>query len=367
MKYIALHGAYYPNNFGDVLILAIQSKWIKDQGLGVVLPYAESVYREQIKPAKAKGINGLKISDKVIYGAGGYLGEPLDKKIKWGFQFFKKHVLPAEYAIFSRKKLAIIGTGIGPISNIITKFEIKRICKHAQIISARDENSKKWLISNGISEEKIFLTSDVALTLQHSDIPVESIENANNLLNKLTGIKYGIHLTVDINSDMYGEKMSLLVQDTIRFLNAHPEIDPVFIIDNNNSTQNNTIEFIRNQVNNKGVVYRHENIWETVALLSKMDLIISNKLHVGIVGYTLGIKCVSYPYHLKTLNFYKQIEEEELCIPLLELQQDIVYNMLTDTLTEEWKKKRVEKREKVFPILEERARKNKEILVEFIK
>ena len=103
MGKVSLHGAYFPNNYGDVLILAIQAKWIKEiTGDEVVLPFATEVYREMIDVSEMSGKAGLIESDNLVYGAGGYLGEPHTNKWRWGFNFIKNHSLP--YKIAQKKQ-----------------------------------------------------------------------------------------------------------------------------------------------------------------------------------------------------------------------------------------------------------------------
>lgn len=206
-RLVSLHGAYHPNNYGDVLILAIQANWIKEiTGGSVVLPFATDIYRKIINSSPLLGLKGIKQSEKLIYGAGGYLGEPIESKWKWGFSFFKKHVLAAEYAKRNNIEYAIIGPGVGPLTNIFTRYEVKRISNNSKMIVVRDDESKEYLVKYGISPDKINVTADVALSLTNEDIPRNAVEMIENLLKDYEGLKYGIHVGVDIDSPIYGGK-----------------------------------------------------------------------------------------------------------------------------------------------------------------
>lgn len=366
-KTISLHGSYYPNNFGDVLILAIQAQWIREiTGKEVALPFATAVYRDTICSSSLKGIKALKNSSKLVYGAGGYLGEPLVKKWKWGFRNLKNHAIPAEYALLNKKKFAIIGPGVGPITNYFTRKEIIRICKKSSVLAVRDDESKEYLKEYGVPETKINVTSDVALTLKKSELPNWAREKSKNLFKKIDGYKYGIHIGTDFNSSTYGGQTRILVEECIDFLNNNEDITPVIIIDNDNVQQNKSANYIIDNVKRKCLIHKYKNIWETVAVLGDLDFVLTNKLHVGIVAYTLGAQCLSFPYHPKTQRFYKQIGEEEWCVPLLDITHGSVATLLDKSLDKDiqnnWKANRNEK----YPILLNLANRNKELLCEFL-
>lgn len=364
---ISLHGAYHPNNYGDVLIMAIQSKWIEEiTNKKVVLPFATKYYRDAIRPAEKMGKEGLNLSDKLIYGAGGYLGEPIENKWKWGFSFFKKHVYPAEFAIREKKEYAIIGTGIGPITNRFTRYELTRIIKNAKIVAVRDIESKIYLEKYGIIDKEITVTADVALSLEIEDLPQESIEKIKEKISLISGIKYGIHLGVDLNSELYGHKAKILYDKCIEFINSNETIAPILIVDNDNYQQNKSIEYLRSKINRECIIYKYEDIWEMTALLAELDAVLTNKLHVGIVSYTLGTLPISFPYHPKTKRFYKQIKQENLCIPLLESNVDDIEAILNNSLDRKWRADFFKSREQVLPELKEKSLENKKIMEEFL-
>lgn len=365
---IALHGAYHPNNYGDVLILALQAKWINDisKEYEVVLPYATDVYRKEIKSSKVKGLNGLFKSQKLIYGSGGYMGEPNSAKWKWGFSFFKKHFIPSYTFRIAKKPYAIIGTGVGPITNVLTKSEVKKIAKNASVIAIRDEESKEFLKKIGIDEKKIHVTVDVALSLKISDIDDKFIQKVKNILPKRKQLLYGIHIGVDRNSKQYSKQVDSIFRDVINFLNENPDIKPVLIIDNDNLQQNDAVNYLSTKLNQECIIYKHENIWETTAILAELDVVVTNKLHVGIVSYALGTIPISLPAHQKTVRFYKQIEREDLCIRLEDLKNNDLYKMMNKTLQEEWVGNYRKDYLEVHPHLQKKALINKQLLKEFL-
>ena len=75
--------------------------------------------------------------------------------------------------------------------------------------------------------------------------------------------------------------------------------------------------------------YQYTSAWQLCSLLNRCDLIITAKLHVGIVGSSLGKSCISFPIHAyKTKRFYEQINEDGRCIMLDRANKEVVYQQL---------------------------------------
>lgn len=364
---VALHGAYHPNNFGDVLILAIQTNWIKEiTNNEVALPFATQVYRDQIDVSSLSGVESVLKSKKIVYGAGGYLGEPTNNRWRWGFSFFKKHVKVADLGFKYDKEVAIVGTGVGEITNVFTKRKVKQICEKSKLIAVRDDESKDFLIRLGIDATKVNVTADVALSLTKESIPLDAYSTLPNtlLLNK-NKLKYGIHVGIDrISSNQ--ESTDNLFNDIVSFLNANLNIYPVLIIDNDNKVQNDAVDFFEKQLKGEYSIFRHKEIWETTAMLEKLDVVLTNKLHVGIVSYALKTIPIAIPYHPKTKRFYKQIQREDLCLDINNIQENAVYRLLNNTLNEQWKKEYWELYNVIRKELFVKALLNKELLKDFL-
>ncbi|XEC95509.1 polysaccharide pyruvyl transferase family protein [Paenibacillus tarimensis] len=328
-RIFALHGGCFTENFGDELLLAIHSKWVKEIINGdVVLPYAINIYDQEVNAIKLKGIGALKAAEKLIYSGGGYLGEPNHDQINWGYSFFKrKHFVPAEYFKLTKKPYAIIGAGAGPLTNKFTRKEVIRMCKNAEITAVRDEESKKFLCEYGVPSEKIHVTADLVLSLGLEDLDALKKSKAKAFLNNVEGKKLiGIHLAVSSENPNYGENAQIIQSSIVRFFNNNPDFIPVLIADKRNSSeQNQVIEELSKEFVHKYIVYKHSDIWLTCAILSQLDAVLTTKLHVGITAYSLGTKAFSVAAHQKTLRFYKQIEQNENCLPLEEIRSENVF------------------------------------------
>ncbi|UKS55700.1 polysaccharide pyruvyl transferase family protein [Exiguobacterium acetylicum] len=367
MNLTTLHGAYHPNNFGDVLILAIQTSWIKEITKGdVALPFATQVYREQIEVSSLKGIESIEKSGQIVYGAGGYLGEPPTQKWRWGFSFFKKHVQVADTGFKNNKDLAIVGTGVGEITNIFTKRKVKKICNRAKLIAVRDEESKTYLKKIGIDDSKINVTADVALSLTKDALPETAFDNLPTTIKSINeNLKYGIHIGIS-KTEQNRNSLENLFKDVLLFLNSRSDIHAVLIIDNDNKAQNDAVKYLSENLKNGYTIFRHKEIWETTAMLSSLDVVLTNKLHVGIVSYALGSIPIAIPYHSKTKRFYRQIKRDDLCLDINNIKSNQVYELLNNTLDDNWKREYkntydVERKELYRKSLE-----NKELLKGFL-
>ncbi|WP_153011574.1 hypothetical protein [Alkalithermobacter thermoalcaliphilus] len=76
---------------------------------------------------------------------------------------------------------------------------------------------------------------------------------------------------------------------------------------------------------------------------------------------------ISFPYHPKTIRFYKQIDQEELCTTILNIKNNSVLSMLERTLDKNWLKGFEEKRNLIHPKLMKKALLNKNYMKEFLK
>ncbi|GEL67568.1 polysaccharide pyruvyl transferase family protein [Marinilactibacillus psychrotolerans] len=366
MKFTSLHGAYFPNNYGDVLILAIQAKWIKElTGEEVSLPFATNVYRKTIEPINLAGKDSIIKSNYLIYGAGGYLGEPPLGRFKWSINFIRNHFKPAWIASRNNVPYSIIGTGAGPANVWIARQALKFITKRAEMIAVRDEESKIYLSQFLKNNNKINITADVALSLTKDDLNKEIVCKVKEQYLDFEGMKIGVHIGADRHAEDTGQNVQSVIDEIIQFFKDKPELTPVLIIDNNNKVQNEAVEYIKNEINRKCSIFKHEDIWETSALLSELDTVVTNKLHIGIVNYAMGNVPISFPYHSKTKRFYKQIGLENLCTPISEVEEQITYNSLSSVyknIKEGNKKKYQQKRSEMMRL----SLLNKKILKEVL-
>ncbi|WP_179189969.1 polysaccharide pyruvyl transferase family protein, partial [Candidatus Enterococcus testudinis] len=76
-------------------------------------------------------------------------------------------------------------------------------------------------------------------------------------------------------------------------------------------------------------VFDYSNPFEFINLISRVDSIVTPKLHVGIFGATYGKPIISFPLHPeKTLRYYSQIGYPEVSKSLFEVTESDIKIMI---------------------------------------
>lgn len=308
---LGIHGSYYGRNFGDTLIIKIIVDWVREYNpeIEITLPFIDSEKEAIEILGHTNKIIPFEELDGVIFCPGGYFGEPpgnFFQKVKWSIRNHKRHIQWNSLMYKKNIPFAIIGLGVGPLSVGFMKNNVIKLFSNTNYITVRDKYSKQFLKDWGIDEKQINQTTDVALTLQpKTDIVEEKNSVAlhfpatiwkdedqiNEFVNFIKNIKdkYNISYFEDINGQFSKTKNEKNIRNILKKYNIDFPI----------------------------VVY--ENPSQLIASLQKFEKIITSKLHIGIVGYSLGKKILSIPAHTKTIRFYEQIERSNFCIPFYEI------------------------------------------------
>ena len=79
----------------------------------------------------------------------------------------------------------------------------------------------------------------------------------------------------------------------------------------------------------------YDGIDRMLSILKRVDLIITQKLHVGILGCLLEKSVLSFTIDKeKTISFFKEIGYSERCIPLSQTDEDTVFEQLSKYYSE---------------------------------
>src|SRR5690625_2058195 len=90
---IALHGSYYSHNFGDVFLMALYTEWIRQANprARVKLPHAPADIQKAVGTSHSS-LKSLFRFHGLVYGGGGYFGEPQQNVRKWRRRNFLRHI-----------------------------------------------------------------------------------------------------------------------------------------------------------------------------------------------------------------------------------------------------------------------------------
>lgn len=376
-KLIGIHGAYYDNNFGDLLLIKIYENWVKkltsSQVLYPMVPKSQLAKFKYHFPNARIGLNSPRHWKALIYAGGGHFGEPNLSASSaygttWNKRFFKRHVLPAEVSIWTGIPYAVIGVGAGPLSNFFVRHEVKRILQNAKTLCVRDTVSKQFVKETLNIKSDVKVVPDAALSIDFSDIPEKSFESINNFLEPLKGMPLlGVHHPRDFLSQT--PQSESMRESLLECLKSSPEVVPVIFADNGDSEYSQTCEnlanFIQDSIGRKCLCLPFKGVWETVALISKLSAVLTTKLHIGIVAYALGVYCESFAIHAKVKRFFGQIDRSSQCLMLSEADKDISMKKINRAIEAIYAQSSI--KDEKWREIKQSAQINEELVVSFLK
>lgn len=301
---VCLHGASRNYNYGDVLLMDIYKNWIEEFGGEVIMDMANDYYgaylgvESRMPIAKAVGQ-----ADYVVFGGGGYFGEPRKTSLRWRARFVLEHMLPAIIARAKGKPYGFFGIGFGPLKNWFIRKVGMYVMNGAAIVSVRDEESKLYLKEYGYSKE-IHVVPDSALSIGCSP-------SKYNIKQHLDAEKevVAIHTPLDPGEDYKAIKPALLtlLKD---FQKDNPETQFCFLVDHGlgkECYQYSFFEEIKSELGVDWFIKDYKDPFDTLSFLSSCTTVITTKLHVAITSYAIGVKPIGISKHPKTKRFFKQV------------------------------------------------------------
>ena len=336
---IMLHGATNMSNYGDYIFAELFMDALKTKGHEVLFyshpKYGISDYFAKylrVAPDRRNYKKDLKLIDCFIFISGGYFVEPRKPGVLSEYKHYCRYLKPAMSLLRCGKPIYILGVGAGPFKNKRFSRSARKIINYASVVTVRDEESKQYCDQFGIYND-IIVTSDTALLIgeylnnKKQEIPKFNIDEGRKMLL----------FHIDSNQEVKEKISSTIAPAIIRFLNDNPEYKLFLAAD---GVKDDVLyeEYRSTFAEAHPTVLIYDNPWELTRQIERADLIVTTKLHMGIVGSALGRSVVSFPFvPQKTKRFYKQIGEPDRCVSLTDITTDKVYGML-----EAFKKRRIQ-------------------------
>ena len=312
-----LNGATNGSNFGDYLFAEIFQNEVEK------FIDKENIYwydsRYQLSEFYKKHLNyqtkKYKLSeiDALICISGGYFCGA-DKNIKDYIIRYLRYFRICIKCIHRKIPYIIIGLDVARSKSRIVYRIQKYVLENAEIVTVRNAESLKQLEDYGIKSG--ILTADTAHTVDK----ILLHDNKKHIDGK------NIFFHVQINRINDARK---IIPALNKFLEIHNEYN-VFVgtdqyISNDNALKEFTTQIKAKQVN----VLHFDYPVDLCYTLSDMDVIITPKLHVGIVGATLGKSVLSFSIHTEKINrFYNQLHENGRSLPMAEFTDRKALEML---------------------------------------
>jgi polysaccharide pyruvyl transferase WcaK-like protein len=317
---VALHGFVYSTNFGDMLLSRLTADIIRRRLPNVFLglPFASDVFLESAGIEGSSGLSTFFGADALVYHGGGYLAFPPGFELFTRARLYKRFYLPGLAAQALRKPYGIFAVGVGPIRSATQSKVARRLFQGASMISVRDEEGRDWLRRIGVTNGNINLAADLAVCLDWTKVPGDAVHAADEILKTVPGDKrVGLHLS-EPSSTSSG--YAAVIRGVLAYLDRHPEIGVALICDHlPRETPEKTPQYraaveLQKHLGGRAKFVGQPPMWTLVALLGKLDGLITNKLHAGIVSSAFGRRAVAIAKNSKNTRFFRQIGAETRCM-----------------------------------------------------
>ena len=322
---VILNGATCGTNFGDYLFAQtfqdrVSEKLGKDNVYWYSSRYALSdFYADNLDNRKKYKLSEM---DGMVCISGGYFcGD--DRGFKDYVRRYLRYFLLADECILRRIPYAVIGVEVGfPRSKILRAIQ-KRILSHAAAVTVRNQQSLDCMEKMGL--HNAVCTADTVFAMERSFF--EDKELPDGLFD---GAEKTLLLHVYPHEKKNGELIVPTVIPTVNaFVNAHPEYRVVLAADQDSKEQEAELERMASLIRGEVRTYKYCDPVALCKVIDKSDLIVTSKLHVGIVGARLGKSVVSFSDHSeKVSRLYAQLGEAERSVSLSDLTVDKGVRML---------------------------------------
>lgn len=333
----ALHGAFHGLNFGDQLLAHLYCQWVADSPSYIpALPFVSSS-KSRALGLRPSSLAGFRQADALVYCGGGYLGEPNSGVRRWGAENLIRFSPMFRAAKLLDMPVAVLGAGAGPITSRAYRRFVAELVEYATVFAVRDTQSRDCLASYGCSANKIEVTADAVLSMDRAALlphPGISSNAIREVKKSKPRLRLGVHLAPNAQNE---SKLTTLIDDLSSSLQKR-EATAKIIRDSGGvgPRSRRTTAFLQYVTASLGaddvLEYRLGEIHRFVEELAQLDAIITNKLHVGIVGLCLGIPVVAVSNHQKTERLYTQLALEHLHVALEDYKQGSLSSLLDDAL-----------------------------------
>ena len=289
------------SNFGDVLFAKMILDYLGKKGFEAAFydlsPYFEEyLYKKQGFPRHQFN---LKDADAALYFGGGYFGERECETLYQHIHHYQRFMRYGKKALKLNKKIAVIGIGAGNYLWGPSKTVVKNVCEKSLYVTTRDQESTDFLKKIGVSSD-IKTCSDIVQTLNLESL---SITEKTQLDEKKKYIFVHTSYKTDV-AQMFAEGLE-------PFLQNHPDVDVIIGTDSVLDIEK-PAGYIRDLLgHNRTIVYNYTTPDNLCWILSQCSLVVTYKLHVGIVSAALSKSVIAFPKHEKVKRYYQQIGESD--------------------------------------------------------
>lgn len=280
---VLLHGYLYTQNFGDILYAKMTyNKCLeKNYECGFLSSTSDDfridpkVLNELDNPNVALMSDIDEYDCLVMYGGGTFYQYMED-----GYRRFLRFIFPILYFLKQNKPVYILCC---EFNNICTKWlepYLKYIVDNVTVCNCRNKQSYEYLKSLGCT--KMNLIDDIIL-----DVDKPNVGEKRQVL---------VHIYHKYLTKITKKIIIPAIKDTL------PNYDIVFMCDENSDIESGELQ-------KYGKCYNYKSTNDILTLIAESKIIITTKLHIGVVGVAFDKSVVCYSNNTKARNFYQDINE----------------------------------------------------------
>lgn len=324
MQYL-LHGAtnWNSTNFGDFLYAYEIYRYLKQNDKNKVDFYDPSDYfKKYLNERNTLDNVTFNEADYLVYIPGGYFGEGHNARFRDTAVQYIRFMPFGLKAVRSKKKLLTIGVGAGPIDRWFMKSAVKKICKNSIAVTTRDIESQKALQDIGVNNVPEYSDMMLAYDLKSIAKETEQIQRIKSFAgdSKLLLVHYN-------HSSEALEKFAGVIKS---FVNEHRDYKVIVSADSILPYENDYFEKFNALCGCEVFHFIYDDPFEMLKLIEASDVILTCKLHVGVVGCMFGKAVVCAAEHPeKTIRFYDLIKSPQNCLSLYDSSADQINEKLT--------------------------------------
>lgn len=315
-RVLAIHGAVYGQNFGDVVIIQLLSEELRRRlpAYELFLPFASQSFltHSSLKVAEPPAVRDTVIS---VFGPGGYFGERPHSLLRWHYRLNTYH---RQFLKFSRHfdaTVGMFGVGVGPLSFGISRAFLKHVALSSEAIYVRDDESRDYLVDYARSPIDVHVVPDIAFLLysRRGTMPVFGEKSGDFQNEQVPTI--GLH--IQGNPKRAGAGFRRFLLDLRKVIKRHPDYRFLLITDSPGGHLEAEILGLSDDFPNvsRSQYSTPSNLLE---LLSSLTMVITTKLHVGICAMALGTPAFAVSMHSKIPRLYNQLDIADRCVPMSE-------------------------------------------------
>jgi polysaccharide pyruvyl transferase WcaK-like protein len=253
-------------------------------------------------------LNALEMSKLVIVCGGDMLAD------SYGTRAMMLHIYNIALALILKKKIIILGTSIGPIRSKLLRKIAFYFLKKLELIIVRDKKSLSELCDEGMDERRLCLIPDTAF-----DLPVEPDLNYDRFFDDQQVHYIGIGTSILASKYIDKEKLASMVASLCDHLVCDHKSKVIFVA--HVLTSAGDIEYSKNilaKMKNKddAVIIHDFNPMKIKYVISKLDLLISFRMHPIVHALSSGVPVIGIDYNVKTRELLKLFDAEKWVVDI---------------------------------------------------